>query len=71
MIEMMSFSFLCKHLAGTQPTRGNETGCPSCTKKHETGDFCTPASQELATAAKNSCRDADFIKIPCMRKGKM
>jgi hypothetical protein len=36
---MMRFSYLCTHLAGTQPTKGNETGCPSCAKKHDTGDF--------------------------------
>jgi hypothetical protein len=65
---MITFSYLCKHLAGTQPTRGNETGNPSCAKKHETGEFCTPASEEKAAAAKIRCRDADFIKIPGMKK---
>jgi hypothetical protein len=68
---MMSFSYLCKHLSGTQPTKGNETGNPSCTKKHETGNFCTPDCEEKATAAKHTCRDADFIKIPGMKKKTM
>jgi hypothetical protein len=68
---MMNFSYLCKHLAGTQPTKGNETGCPSCAKKHDTGDFCTPDSEVKATAAKLTCRDADFIKIPGLHKRKL
>lgn len=68
---MMSFSYLCKHLAGTRPTRGNESGIPTCAKKHETGDFCTPDSEEKVIAAKSGCRDADFIKIPVMRKKKL
>jgi len=65
---MMSFTYLCKHLAGTQPTKGNETGAASCTKKHDAGDFCNPDTPEKVVLAKITCRDADFIKIPVMRK---
>ncbi|PKL70850.1 MAG: hypothetical protein CVV30_05780 [Methanomicrobiales archaeon HGW-Methanomicrobiales-1] len=65
---MISFSYFCKHLAGTQPTKGNESGIPTCAKKHETGDYCTPDSAEKSVEAKTLCRDADFIKIPVMGK---
>jgi hypothetical protein len=68
---MMSFSYLCKHLAGTQPTKGNESGNPTCAKKHDTGNFCTPDCEEKTTIAKKNCHDADFIKIPGMRKRKL
>ncbi|MEI7650238.1 MAG: hypothetical protein WCJ47_11095 [Methanomicrobiales archaeon] len=65
---MMCFSYLCKHLTGSRPTKGNETGNRSCTKKHDTGDFCTPDCEENVADAKKTCRDADFIKIPGMKK---
>ena len=65
---MMSFSYLCRHLTGTQPTKGNETGNPSCAKKQVTGVFCTPDCEEKAAAAKKKCQEADFIKIPGMKK---
>jgi hypothetical protein len=65
---MMCFSYLCKHLTGSRPTKGNETGNRSCTNKHDTGDFCTPDCEENAADAKKTCRDADFIKIPGMKK---
>ena len=65
---MMSFSYLCKHLSGSRPTKGNETGSANCTKKHDTGDFCTPDCEEKVKDAKITCRDADFIKIPGLKK---
>jgi hypothetical protein len=65
---MMSFSYLCKHLSGSRPTKGNETGSANCTKKHDTGDFCTPDCEEKAKDAKITCLDADFIKIPGLKK---
>ncbi len=65
---MISFSYLCKHLTGSRPTKGNETGNRSCTKKHNAGDFCTPDCNEKIAEAKLSCNDADFIKIPGMKK---
>jgi hypothetical protein len=65
---MMSFSYLCKHLSGSRPTKGNETGSANCTKKHDTGDFCTPDCEEKYKEAKIICRDADFIKIPGLKK---
>jgi hypothetical protein len=65
---MINFSFLCKHLIGSRPTKGIETGSRNCTKKHEPGDFCTPDCEEKAAEAKITCRDADFIKIPGMKK---
>jgi hypothetical protein len=68
---MMTFSYLCKHLTGSWPTKGNETGSPSCTKKHDTGDFCKQDSKEKAADAKITCCDADFIKIPGMLKRKL
>jgi len=65
---MMCFSYLCKHLTGSRPTKGNETGNRTCIKKHDTGNFCTPDCEENAADAKKTCRDADFIKIPGMKK---
>lgn len=68
---MINFSYLCRHLIGSRPTKGNATGNPECIKKHETGDFCTPDCEEKAATAKTTCIDADFIKIPGMRKKKL
>nr|WP_320160687.1 hypothetical protein [uncultured Methanoregula sp.] len=67
---MVDFSYICKNLAGSQPTKGQESGLPSCTKHQEPGDYCTVDSEEKAQAAKKKCPSADFLKILSFKKKK-
>ena len=67
---MADFSYICKNLAGSDPGKGNEAGIPTCSKKMETGSYCTPDSAEKAALAKTECPAADFLKILLVRKKK-
>jgi hypothetical protein len=67
---MVDFSYICKNLSGSQPTKGQESCLPSCTKKQEPGDYCTVDSEEKAQAAKKTCPSADFLKILSFKKKK-
>ena len=67
---MVDFSYICKNLAGSQPTKGQESGLPQCTKHQLPGDYCTADSAEDATAAKKKCPSADFLKIMSFKKKK-
>jgi hypothetical protein len=65
---MTSFFYICKHLAGTQESRGKESADPSCTKKFKTGTYCTAETEEMAQDAKRHCKGADFLKIISFHK---
>jgi len=67
---MVDFSYICKNLSGSQPTKGQESGLPSCTKHQEPGDYCTVDSAEDAQAGKKKCPAADYLKILSFKKKK-
>ncbi len=67
-IVMVDFSYICKNLSGSQPTKGQESGQAACTKKQEPGDYCIVDSPEKAEAAKKKCPSADFLKILSFKK---
>ncbi|MFA6332228.1 MAG: hypothetical protein WCX22_04690 [Methanoregula sp.] len=67
---MADFSYICKNLIGTAPTKGHESGAPACTRHLETGTFCTADTAEGAVAGKAQCPSADYLKILAIRKRK-
>ncbi|MDD1685985.1 hypothetical protein [Methanoregula sp.] len=67
---MADFSYICKNLSGTAPTKGGESGAPACSRHCETGTFCTADSAEGAAAGKKECPSAEYLKILAIRKRK-
>ena len=67
---MADFSYICKNLAGSDPGKGNGACTPACSKRLETGRYCTADSAENAAAARTRCPSADFLKILTIRKKK-
>jgi hypothetical protein len=67
---MADFSYICKNLSGSAPTKGNESGAANCARHQETGAYCTPDTAEGATAGKVQCPSADYLKILAIRKKK-
>jgi hypothetical protein len=67
---MTDFFYICKHLVGTQESKGKESADPTCTKKFKTGSYCTADSEDKAKEAKHHCHGADFLKIISFRKKK-
>lgn len=37
---MTDFFYICKHLVGTQDSKGKESADPGCTKKFNAGSHC-------------------------------
>lgn len=69
-IHMADFSYICKNLGGSAPTKGNESGTATCTRHLETGTFCNADSAEGAAAGKELCPSADYLKILTLKKKK-
>ena len=67
---MADFSYICKNLSGSAPTKGNESGAARCTRHMETGTYCTADTAEGAATGKVQCPSADYLKILAMRKKK-
>jgi hypothetical protein len=67
---MADFSYICKHLAGSDSGTGNDVGTPKCSKKLKTGTYCSVDSAEKAAAAKTQCPAVDFLKILTVRNKK-
>lgn len=65
---MADFSYICKHLGGTAPTRGQESGAASCARHLNPGPFCTADSADGAAAGKAKCPSADYLKILAIKK---
>jgi hypothetical protein len=67
---MADFSYICKNLGGSAPTKGNESGVPVCARHLETGKFCTADSAGAAADGKTQCPSADYLKILAIKKKK-
>jgi len=67
---MTDFFYICKHLVGTQDSKGKESADPGCTKKFNAGSHCTADSEEKARESKQHCPGADFLKIISFKKKK-
>jgi hypothetical protein len=67
---MTDFFFICKHLVGTQESKGKESADPGCTKKFKTGSYCTADTEAHAKEAKQHCHGSDFLKIISFKKKK-
>jgi len=67
---MADFSYLCKNLNGSSPSKGQETGTASCARHQKTGTFCTADTAEGAAAGKVKCPSADYMKILVVKKNK-
>lgn len=67
---MADFSYICRNLSGSAPTKGNESGAPQCARKMETGSFCTADTPEKAAEGRQLCPSADYLKILTIRKKK-
>nr|WP_321507893.1 hypothetical protein [uncultured Methanoregula sp.] len=67
---MVDFAYICKNLAGSQPTKGQESCLPRCTRNQVPGEYCSVDSEEKAHAAKKKCPAADFLKILSFKKKK-
>ncbi|MDD1689199.1 MAG: hypothetical protein LUQ66_00880 [Methanoregula sp.] len=67
---MADFSYICKNLSGTAPTKGQESGTASCARHLETGAFCTANSAAAAAEGKELCPSADYLKILSIAKRK-
>jgi hypothetical protein len=68
---MADFSYICKHLMGSAPTKGQESGTASCARGLQTGPFCTADSPTLAAEGKTMCPSADYLKILAIKKRRM
>jgi hypothetical protein len=67
---MADFTYICKNLGGSAPTKGQESGAATCARRLETGTFCTADSAEGAVAGKAKCQSADYLKILSIKKKK-
>ena len=67
---MADFSYICKNLSGSAPTKGNESGAANCARHLETGNYCTADTAEGAAVGKQQCPSADYLKILAIRKKK-
>lgn len=67
---MADFSYICKNLSGSAPTKGNESGAATCTRHMETGTFCNADGAEGAAAGRQQCPSADYLKILTLKKKK-
>lgn len=67
---MADFSYICKHLSGSAPTKGNESGAAQCARHLETGSFCTAETADKAAEGRQMCPSADYLKILALRKKK-
>lgn len=67
---MADFSYICRHLSGSAPTKGNESGAAQCARRQETGTFCTADSAEKAAEGRQLCPSADYLKILSIHKKK-
>lgn len=67
---MADFSYICKNLQGTAPGKGQESGVGSCRKNAKTGEYCIADSADAATAGKQRCPSADYLKILSIHKRK-
>ena len=68
---MADFSYICRNLGGSAPTKGNESGAAQCARHLETGTFCTADTAEGATAGRQQCPSADYLKILAIKKRKL
>ena len=68
---MADFTFICKNLKGSAPTKGQESGAASCARDLKAGPYCTADSPTLAAEGKAMCPSADYLKILSIKKRRM